>query len=130
MTFDDEWVEEVKRGFKACAVFCWFPIYFGFGSLFFLSFRFSCFVSLSFVVVPDIAPFPFPFLFRDYVCVPPHTNHSTHLAGLAYDRIDNNLISKAATMTVNSPERRPLQSYLDPFALIIFMPSYTLSLHV
>lgn len=27
MTFDDEWVEEVKRGFKACAVFCWFPVY-------------------------------------------------------------------------------------------------------
>lgn len=27
MTFDDVWVDEVKRGFKACAVFCWFPIY-------------------------------------------------------------------------------------------------------
>jgi proton-dependent oligopeptide transporter, POT family len=27
MTFDDEWVDEVKRGFKACAVFCWYPIY-------------------------------------------------------------------------------------------------------
>ncbi|PIL27553.1 transporter [Ganoderma sinense ZZ0214-1] len=27
MTFDDQWVDEVKRGFKACAVFCWFPIY-------------------------------------------------------------------------------------------------------
>ncbi|KAF9456664.1 POT family-domain-containing protein [Collybia nuda] len=27
MTFDDLWVEEVKRGFKACGVFCWFPIY-------------------------------------------------------------------------------------------------------
>ena len=27
MTFDDQWVNEVKRGFKACAVFCWFPIY-------------------------------------------------------------------------------------------------------
>ncbi|KDQ16329.1 hypothetical protein BOTBODRAFT_54116 [Botryobasidium botryosum FD-172 SS1] len=27
MTYDDNWVEEVKRGFKACAVFCWFPIY-------------------------------------------------------------------------------------------------------
>ncbi|KAI0371994.1 oligopeptide transporter [Pilatotrama ljubarskyi] len=27
MTFDDEWVDEVKRGFKACSVFLWFPIY-------------------------------------------------------------------------------------------------------
>jgi proton-dependent oligopeptide transporter, POT family len=27
MTYDDEWVDEVKRGFKACAVFCWFPLY-------------------------------------------------------------------------------------------------------
>jgi POT family proton-dependent oligopeptide transporter len=27
MKFDDEWVDEVRRGFKACAVFCWFPIY-------------------------------------------------------------------------------------------------------
>lgn len=27
MTFDDKWVDEVRRGFAACAVFCWFPIY-------------------------------------------------------------------------------------------------------
>ncbi|KAJ7192568.1 peptide transporter PTR2A [Mycena pura] len=27
MTFDDQWVDEVRRGFAACAVFCWFPIY-------------------------------------------------------------------------------------------------------
>ncbi|KAK0523526.1 hypothetical protein OC842_006121 [Tilletia horrida] len=27
MTFDDNWVFEVRRGFKACAVFCFFPIY-------------------------------------------------------------------------------------------------------
>ncbi|TBU48942.1 oligopeptide transporter [Dichomitus squalens] len=27
MTFDDQWVDEVKRGFKACGVFCWYPIY-------------------------------------------------------------------------------------------------------
>ncbi|KIK52480.1 hypothetical protein GYMLUDRAFT_265401 [Collybiopsis luxurians FD-317 M1] len=27
MTFDDEWVDEVKRGLKACGVFCWFPLY-------------------------------------------------------------------------------------------------------
>ncbi|KAJ3575012.1 hypothetical protein NP233_g1374 [Leucocoprinus birnbaumii] len=27
MNFDDQWVEEVRRGFKACAVFVWFPIY-------------------------------------------------------------------------------------------------------
>ena len=28
MTFDDAWVDEVRRGLKACAVFCFFPIYF------------------------------------------------------------------------------------------------------
>ncbi|KAG6827006.1 hypothetical protein H0H92_013590 [Tricholoma furcatifolium] len=27
MTFDDAWVNEVRRGLKACVVFCWFPIY-------------------------------------------------------------------------------------------------------
>ena len=27
MTFDDQWVEEVKRGFKACSVFLWYPVY-------------------------------------------------------------------------------------------------------
>ncbi|OBZ77984.1 putative peptide transporter ptr2 [Grifola frondosa] len=27
MTFDDQWVDEVKRGFKACAVFLWYPLY-------------------------------------------------------------------------------------------------------
>jgi POT family proton-dependent oligopeptide transporter len=27
MTFDDQWVDEVKRGFAACSVFCWFPLY-------------------------------------------------------------------------------------------------------
>lgn len=27
MTFDDQWVDEVRRGFKACGVFVWFPLY-------------------------------------------------------------------------------------------------------
>lgn len=27
MTFDDKWVDEVGRGFAACGVFAWFPIY-------------------------------------------------------------------------------------------------------
>ncbi|KAG6908190.1 hypothetical protein DXG01_005779 [Tephrocybe rancida] len=27
MNFDDHWVDEVNRGLKACAVFCWYPIY-------------------------------------------------------------------------------------------------------
>ncbi|OAP54481.1 hypothetical protein AYL99_10929 [Fonsecaea erecta] len=27
MTFDDAWVDEVRRGFAACAVFCYFPLY-------------------------------------------------------------------------------------------------------
>ncbi|KAG6817992.1 hypothetical protein H0H93_006871 [Arthromyces matolae] len=27
MTFDDAWVDEVRRGFKACGVFVWFPMY-------------------------------------------------------------------------------------------------------
>ncbi|KAJ3568429.1 hypothetical protein NP233_g5723 [Leucocoprinus birnbaumii] len=27
MTFDDRWVEEVRRGLKACRVFLWYPIY-------------------------------------------------------------------------------------------------------
>ena len=27
LTWDDKWVDEVRRGVKACAVFVWFPIY-------------------------------------------------------------------------------------------------------
>lgn len=27
MTFDDVWVDEVRRGFKACTVFLWYPLY-------------------------------------------------------------------------------------------------------
>lgn len=27
MTFDDAWVDEVRRGFKACKVFLWYPLY-------------------------------------------------------------------------------------------------------
>ncbi len=27
MTFDDAWVDEVRRGFKACTVFVWYPIF-------------------------------------------------------------------------------------------------------
>ncbi|KAJ7150122.1 peptide transporter PTR2A [Mycena crocata] len=27
MNFDDQWVDEVRRGLGACGVFCWFPIY-------------------------------------------------------------------------------------------------------
>lgn len=27
MIFDDQWVDEVQRGIKACGVFCWFPLY-------------------------------------------------------------------------------------------------------
>lgn len=27
MTFDDEWVDEVRRGLKACRVFLWYPLY-------------------------------------------------------------------------------------------------------
>ncbi|KAL0572866.1 hypothetical protein V5O48_009096 [Marasmius crinis-equi] len=27
MTFDDQWVDEVNRGFKACAVFAWYPVF-------------------------------------------------------------------------------------------------------
>lgn len=27
MTFDDKWVDEVRRGLAACSVFCYFPVY-------------------------------------------------------------------------------------------------------
>lgn len=27
MTFDDQWVDEVRRGLKACVVFLWYPLY-------------------------------------------------------------------------------------------------------
>ena len=27
MTFDDAWVEQVRRGLMACKVFTWYPIY-------------------------------------------------------------------------------------------------------
>lgn len=28
MMFDDQWVDEVQHGVKACGVFCWFSIYY------------------------------------------------------------------------------------------------------
>jgi len=27
MTFDDEWVDQVRRGLMACKVFLWYPVY-------------------------------------------------------------------------------------------------------
>ena len=27
MTFDDMWVDQVRRGFKACGVFLWYPLW-------------------------------------------------------------------------------------------------------
>jgi proton-dependent oligopeptide transporter, POT family len=27
MDFNDQWVDEVRRGLKACAVFIWYPVY-------------------------------------------------------------------------------------------------------
>jgi len=27
MNFDDAWVDELRRGFAACAVFCWYPLF-------------------------------------------------------------------------------------------------------
>lgn len=32
LTWDDKWVDEVSRGFKACKVFIWFPIYCAFAT--------------------------------------------------------------------------------------------------
>lgn len=44
MTFDDQWVDEVRRGFKACAVFCWFPLW--------CEFRLSSNSALSILTLP------------------------------------------------------------------------------
>ncbi|KAH8114891.1 PTR2-domain-containing protein [Phellopilus nigrolimitatus] len=68
MTWDDQWVDEVRRGFKACAVFVWFPLYW-----------------------------------------------------LAYNQLNNNLTSQAATMSTHGLPNDIL-SNLDPFALIILIP--------
>ncbi|KNZ78721.1 putative peptide transporter ptr2 [Termitomyces sp. J132] len=68
MTFDDQWVDEVNRGLKACAVFCWYPIYW-----------------------------------------------------LAYNQLNNNLTSQAATMSTHGLPNDVL-SNLDPLALVIFIP--------
>jgi POT family proton-dependent oligopeptide transporter len=70
MTFDDNWVDEVARGFAACGVFAWFPLYW-----------------------------------------------------LAYNQLNNNLISQAATMVTNGLPNDVL-SNLDPLALIIFIPIF------
>ncbi|KAF8174087.1 peptide transporter PTR2A [Pholiota molesta] len=69
MNFDDQWVDEVKRGLKACAVFLWYPIYW-----------------------------------------------------LTYNQLNNNLTSQAATMSLHGIPNDVL-SNLDPFALIILIPS-------
>ncbi|KAI0129181.1 POT family protein [Xylariales sp. AK1849] len=68
MTFDDAWVDEVRRGFKACKVFCWYPIYW-----------------------------------------------------LAYNQLNNNLVSQAATMKLGGVPNDVVNN-LDPIALLIFIP--------
>lgn len=68
MTFDDHWVDEVRRGFKACSVFVWYPIYW-----------------------------------------------------LSYNQLSNNLVSQAATMTLNGVPNDVVNN-LDPIALLIFIP--------
>ncbi|KAF9510756.1 hypothetical protein BS47DRAFT_1299831 [Hydnum rufescens UP504] len=66
--FDDVFVDEVKRGFKACQVFVFYPFYW-----------------------------------------------------IAYNQINNNLTSQAATMAVHGVPNDVINN-LDPFALIIFIP--------
>lgn len=68
MTFDDAWVDEVRRGFKACTVFCWYPLYW-----------------------------------------------------LAYNQINNNLVSQASTMRLDGVPNDIINN-LDPLALLIFIP--------
>ncbi|KAI1075978.1 PTR2-domain-containing protein [Whalleya microplaca] len=68
MTFDDHWVDEVRRGLKACSVFVWYPIYW-----------------------------------------------------LSYTQMTNNLVSQAATMTLNGVPN-DIVNNLDPIALLIFIP--------
>ncbi|KAF1980936.1 MFS peptide transporter [Aulographum hederae CBS 113979] len=68
MTFDDAWVDEVRRGFKACTVFLWYPVFW-----------------------------------------------------LAYNQMNNNLTSQAATMELHGVPN-DLINNLNPLSLIIFIP--------
>lgn len=68
MTFDDAWVEEVRRGFKACLVFIWLPVWW-----------------------------------------------------LAYNQLNNNLISQAATMRLDGVPNDIITN-LNPISLVIFIP--------
>jgi POT family proton-dependent oligopeptide transporter len=92
MTFDDQWVDEVNRGLKACAVFLWFPLYCE-------DLSFSCF-----------------FFFRRQTLL-----MDNYYLGITYNQLNNNLTSQAATMTTNGLPNDVL-SNLDPFALIILIP--------
>ena len=92
MTYDDKWVDEVRRGFKACTVFVWYPIYCE--SLFLSG---LCFGRDSWLM--------FFFL----------------LIGLTYNQMNNNLTSQAATMVTNGLPNDIL-SNLNPFSLIILIP--------
>ncbi|KAF2838769.1 putative MFS peptide transporter [Patellaria atrata CBS 101060] len=68
MDFDDAWVDQVARGFKACTVFAWIPLYW-----------------------------------------------------LAYNQMNNNLTSQAATMELNGVPNDVINN-LNPLSLIIFIP--------
>lgn len=68
MTFDDTWVEEVRRGFKACLVFVWLPVWW-----------------------------------------------------LAYNQLNNNLISQAASMRLDGIPN-DIVTNLNPLSLLIFIP--------
>lgn len=95
MTFDDAWVDEVRRGFKACTVFVYYPLYCTYPHLwmYFWSLRM--------------------YFLRLLIC--------WEFAGLAYNQIINNLTSQAATMVTNGVPNDVINN-LDPFALIIFIP--------
>ncbi|KAI0729908.1 POT family-domain-containing protein [Fomitopsis betulina] len=73
MMFDDAWVNEVGRGWKACGVFLWLPLWW-----------------------------------------------------ITYNQINNNLTSQASTMALHGVPN-DIVSNLDPFALIICIPSSTSS---
>jgi len=94
MTFDDLWVDEVSRGIKACLVFAFYPLF--------------CKCPSPGSPIPPRAAARLEAADRTSL-------------GLAYNQIDNNLVSQAATMQLNGVPNDLLNN-LNPLGIIIMIP--------
>lgn len=104
MTFDDSWVDEVRRGLKACTVFLWYPLY--------------CeFQLLQHRIVANMAfeGLTYNQIISNLTCESVRPQKSCYVTYYFYST------AQAATLSTHGVPNDVINN-LDPFALIIFIP--------